>query len=336
MKSEGFRIRSRIPYFEDSEPNLSYYKNLEKYRGEKHLIHALKDENGVVKEGTKEVIKVAETFYTKLFKNEPVDDPMQEEILAKSKKRINKREREMTEAPMTLAELETALRALPNGKSPGLDGLPKEFYVCFWEEIKDLFLELAESIFLSGELASGQETTAVRILFKKTDRLDLKYYRPISLLNVDLKVITKTLANRLSKVLPGIVNDNQKCIPGRNISDNLHTTIDVIKYANKKNLKAAVLLLDQEKAFDRVNHDFLFKTLKHFGFGNNFTSWIKTLYSDIYSRIKINGFLTDPIRIERGVRQGCPLSAMLFVLMGEVLGDLIRGSVGIKESFLKA
>jgi hypothetical protein len=174
------------------------------------------------------------------------------------------------------------------------------------------------------------ETTAVKILFKKTDRLDLKYYRPISLLNVDLKLITKTLANRLSKVLPNIVNHNQKCIPGRNISDNIHTMIDVIKYANEKKLNAAILLLDQEKAFDRVNHDFLFKTLKHFGFGTNFISWIKILFKNIFSKIKINGFQTEPIRVERVVRQDCPLSALLFVLVGEVLGNLIREDSRIK------
>jgi hypothetical protein len=61
-----------------------------------------------------------------------------------------------------------------------------------------------------------------------------------------------------------------------------------------------------------------------FGFGPNFKTWVQILYKDIYSRIKINGFLTNPIPIQRGVRQGCPLSALLFILIGEVLGNQIR------------
>ena len=334
-KSEGYRIRSRIPHFEENEPNISYYARMEKNRGEKNIIYALKDENGIIREGTEDVLKVSEIFYQKLFKEEPVDENLQNEILAKTKKKVNKNNEEFMEQPITLEELEAALKALPNGKSPGLDGLPKEFYVTFWQDLKHLFLELTNNIFATGQLAKGQETTAVKILFKKTDRLNLKFYRPISLLNADLKIITKALATRLSKILPSLINEGQTCIPGRNISDNIHTIMDVIKMANSKNLTAAVIMLDQEKAFDRVNHGFLMKTLKHFGFGPYFRKWVEILYTNIYSRIKINGFLTNPIPIQRGVRQGCPLSALLYVLIGEVLGNLIRENPKIKGIKLK-
>ena len=115
---------------------------------------------------------------------------------------------------------------------------------------------------------------AIRLVFKTEDRSDLKFYRPISLLNVDVKIITETLALRLGKILPSVISNDQTGIPGRNIATNLHTLNDIVKYANSKNAEAYILFLDQEKAFDKVDHQFLPKTLKHLNFGDNFISWI--------------------------------------------------------------
>ena len=89
--------------------------------------------------------------------------------------------------------------------------------------------------------------------------------------------------------------------------------IDIIKYANTKNIQAAILFLGQVKAFDRANHDLPLKTLNHFNFGEYFTNWVKIMLKDITSQIKINGFLSEKIIIERVVRQGDPLSALLYI-----------------------
>ena len=106
-----------------------------------------------------------------------------------------------------------------------------------------------------------------------------------------------------------------------------------MQYINKEEKHGALVFLDQEKAFDRVDHQFLFKTLGAFGLGKNFINWVKVLYKDIQSMVKVNGFLTDPINITRGIRQGCPLSPLLYILVAEVCGIAIRDHkkiVGIK------
>ena len=169
-----------------------------------------------------------------------------------------------------------------------------------------------------------------KVVFKKEDRLNLKYYRPISMLNVDVKIITKMLAIRLSKVLPTIINSFQACVPGRNIALNTHTLNDVIKYANSKNIQAAILFIDQEKAFDIVDHSFLIKALEHLNSGNSFVTWIKILMKNITSQVKINGFLTEPVSMTRGIKQGDPLSALLHVIIAEILGNQIRSNGRIK------
>ena len=88
------------------------------------------------------------------------------------------------------------------------------------------------------------------------------------------------------------MSEDQTCIPGRNIAKKLHTLNDVIRYGNSKNIEAVILFLDQEKAFDRVSHEFLLKTLRHLNFGDYFVSWVQIMLKDVTSQIKVNGFLT--------------------------------------------
>ena len=89
----------------------------------------------------------------------------------------------------------------------------------------------------------------------------------------------------------------------------------MIKYANTKNVQAAIIFIDQEKAFDRVDHSFLIKPLEHLNFGNSFVIWIKILMKNFTSQVKINGFLTQPFSVKRGIKQGGPLSALLYVII---------------------
>ena len=158
----------------------------------------------------------------------------------------------------------------------------------------------------------------IRIVFKKQDRDNLKYYRPITLLNTNVKIITKVLAVRLKKVLPSIIDPSLTCLPGRNIIKNVHTLQDLIKYANSVNISAAILFIGQKKAFDRVSHSFLLKTLKRFNLGLASISWIETILTDMKRQVKVNAYLTEEINVTRGIRQGCPTSTLLYVLIAEV------------------
>ena len=180
------------------------------------------------------------------------------------------------------------------------------------------------------QLTNSQKRGIIRIIYKKDGRVFIKNYRPISLLNIDLKILTRTLAKRLANVLEDVIHKSQTSLNGRHITKNIHILQDLIDVINNENGEAAIIFLDQEKAFDRMSHTFLFKTLKKFGIGENFIDWIKIIYTDIKGSVKINGFLTEEFDIKRGVRQGCPLSALLYVLCAEVLGITIRNEPSIK------
>ena len=146
----------------------------------------------------------------------------------------------------------------------------------------------------------------------------------MSLINVDIKILTKALANRLKYIFPSIIHYSQTAVYGRKIDQTIHTIRDLIEIANKEDEQAAFIFLDQEKAFDRVNHDFLYKTMRAFGIGDEFIHWVSTIYSNASAVLNINGFLSQQIPLKRGVRQGCPLSALLYVLVIEVLAIQIR------------
>ena len=106
---------------------------------------------------------------------------------------------------------------------------------------------------------------------------------------------------------------------------------DIILYSTQKNTQLAILSIDQQKAFDRVDHTWLMKTIDAYNLGPYFKTWITTLYTNAHSHLIINNTLTSPIQIEKSVRQGCPLSPLLYILSIELLLEFIRQDNHIKE-----
>ena len=104
---------------------------------------------------------------------------------------------------------------------------------------------------------------------------------------------------------------------------------DLIDLVDKEDTEAAFIFLDQEKAFDRVDHDFLYKTMEAFGIGPEFIGWVKRLYANASTKVRVNGHLTSNISLKRGVRQGCPLSPLLYVLVIEMLALALRANQNI-------
>ncbi len=163
------------------------------------------------------------------------------------------------------------------------------------------------------------------LLPKKGDLQLIKNWRPVSLLCTDYKLLSKVLASRLSKVMEQVVHPDQTyCVPGRLISDNIVLIRDLLEISKLFDLKMGIVSIDQEKAFDRVEHKYLWETLIAFGFTPGFINKIKTLYFNVQSVLKINGVLSAPFQVQRGIRQGCPLSGMLYSLAFEPLLHKLR------------
>ena len=328
-KIQGFLLRLKIPNFEEGEGNIAYFSKLEKRRGEENLIGSLENEDGIIQQGTENIKQTVHKFYSELYTSQPEDEFLQDELLSNITERITEEEQIFMDQQLSKAECKSALDSFQTGKTPGSDGINKEMLSFFWGELGDFYFSVVNEIFSTEELTESQKKGIIKVLYKKNGRQFMKNYRPISLLNTDLKIITKALAIRFAKVLKNLINHSKKCVQGRRITDNIHHIQDLIDDILNENVDAAFIMVDQEKAFDRISHKFIFKTLKQYGFGDVFIKWIRIIYKNVTSRVKVNGFLTDTIDIQRGVRQGCPLSALLYVLCLEVLSTNIRKNENI-------
>ena len=235
-------------------------------------------------------------------------------------------EKQSCDIDITIDECANSLLALNNNKSPGSDGFTTEFYNFFWSDIKFLVFNAFKFSFQSGILSNNQREAILTLLPKPNKDLRLlKNWRPISLHNTDYKILTKLLANRLQKVINNIVSEDQSgYIKGRFIGENIRTVLDVIEYCSQRTKSGILLFLDFEKAFDTVSWDFLFKTLDYFNFGDNFKKWISIIYNKPRATVLNNGHATNFFPISRGIRQGCPISALLFLLVVEILAINIK------------
>ena len=183
-----------------------------------------------------------------------------------------------------------------------------------------------------GELSHSQKQAVITLIEKKDkDRRWIKNWRPISLVNVDVKIGSKAIAKRLENVLPHIINYDQNAfVKGRTIFDATRTISDVLEFTKMPNHQCIMTAIDFEKAFDSLNWNFLHKSLEFFGFGESFLGWIKTFYNNISSCVINNGFSTPTFNVKRGVRQGDPLSPSLFIIVLELLALSIRNNDQIK------
>ena len=327
---QGHQIRTRgQPRFEHNEPDIDFYTKLEKRSQQKNIITELQDEKGQIQTEKEQLLKIAQEYYTKLYSASRVDIIKQQQLLKNIDQKVNAQNRQKLDAPITEDELKEAVYQLQDKKSPGPDGITAEFYKTFWYLIKDNYLGYINAAKQSS-FGEHRNTSVTTIIYKhKGETYILANYRPISLMNVDLKILTKTLNNRLKPILPTIIHQSQTAVDGRKIDHSIHMIRDLIDLVDKEDTQAAFIFLDQEKAFDRVDHGFLFKTMETFGIGEEFIKWVKVLYSNASTKIKVNGHLTGNIPINRGVRQGCPLSALLYVMVIEVLALQLRKNPNI-------
>ena len=180
-------------------------------------------------------------------------------------------------------------------------------------------------------MSNTQRKGLITLLFKKGDSQELKNWRPITLLNCDYKIIAAVLAARVQKVIGTIVNGNQTgYVKGRLAACNVRLTKDVIEYLMKSDKTGAIMLADFTKAFDVLDIEFLKLCLERFNFGESFRKWISILYTDISSSVLINGWTSKGFDVERGIRQGCPLSSLLFILAAEYMANSVRENINVR------
>ncbi|CAN1153013.1 LINE-1 retrotransposable element ORF2 protein [Linum perenne] len=238
--------------------------------------------------------------------------------------------------PVTEDEIKKALFSISNEKAPGPDGYSALFFKQSWEVVKVDVILAARRFFEKCSLPKYVNSILLALIPKKCNAAEMKDYRPISCCNVMYKVISKVLANRLSKVLPNLISPAQTAfIKGRNIGDGILLAHELLKGYNRSGISpCCAMKIDLMKAFDSVEWDFVFETLKSMNFPAQFVDWIAECFHASMLSVNVNGTSMGYFPAKRGLRQGDPISPYLFVISMEVLSCLFEQSVTSKRYHL--
>ncbi len=324
----GCQIRAKAKWVEDGEKNTAYFLSLEKKHQSSNTIKKLsyKDKTASDDQG---ILGICHDFYKDLYKDQKVSDNYVNNHLnsVEFNKILTEDEKGICEGKITIIECEKAVYKMKGRKSPGLDGLTVEFYHQFWPVLKDVIVRAFNNSYDLGSLPESLRLAVISLIFKKGDTENLENYRPISLTNVDYKILTTCLANRIQKVINKLIDPDQIAyIKGRFIGTNVRLVQDVIE-----NCQEGILFFsDFKKAFDSLSWNFIFKCLKRYNFGESMLKWLKILYVNPVAIVKNNGYFSEQFDIERGLRQGCCVSCLIFILCVEVLANKIRDNPNIK------
>ena len=279
--------------------------------------------------GTEAILEHSKQFYENLYNKEPHKEANSEDLKWEFLQHIPpsflSKQYQALSQPLTLTELRNSLGMMKKNTSPGADGLTVEFYLHFWNQMGPLLLSAFNYNLQKGCMSDSQRLGLIRLIPKKDKNpLLVKNWRPITLLPVCYKILSKTLAYRLAAILPDIIDKDQRgFVKGRYIGENIMALYSIISQAEQDD-EGMIMFLDIEKAFDSVSWNYLYEVLNNFNLPDEFIRWIKTLYARKELKILNNGYMSGTIFPQNGLAQGNGLSPLLFILTIETLAISIR------------
>ncbi|MCO5603738.1 hypothetical protein L7F22_057890 [Adiantum nelumboides] len=266
----------------------------------------------MLKESLSDIVGKPDTWndQTKLKLNrflEPLDNKISEE-----KKLLLGR-------PFSVYEVETVVKGMKKEKTPGPDGIQAEVQEMIEYAGQDL-CDLLNHWRKEGSIQPNFNQGLIKLIPKGQDRLEIRNYRPLTMLNSVYKVMAKALALRIKYVVNQVVYPKQfGFVQGRSIHEAILNVITAIDWAAEQDQDYVMINMDLEKAYDRVSWDFILAVVDRLGFGNNFLGMVKTLFQNANASIQINGYISDNFQLARSIRQGCPLAPLLFAIATDPL-----------------
>ena len=333
VSASAFRSRARFAC--EGEKSSKYFFNLEKRNYFSKNIRCLHTEDGRVISEQNRILREQRNFYKTLYQK---DDNVSFQLRPTQNERVlDSSQIAALDAPLTQEEMFAALKDMKNNKFPGLDGLPKEFYLQFFEELGPLLCNLYKFCYERGELNPSARRGLISLIPKRNKNAKiLSHYRPLTLLSMDYKILSKVMAERIKKVLPSIICEEQVgFMAGRNVATILRKSFEVIKYTKQNRIPSAIMNIDFAKCFDRISHSALSGSLEYYGFPPSYVKWVMLFFTNLQIYTQNFGHLSSPFTKSRGSNQGCNISPFCYLLCGEILARKLKENTNIKGITMK-
>lgn len=333
-QQEYFKDKAFAKQVRETETSSKFFFRGAKAKTQSNVIKSVKLPDGSVSSRTEDIQQQHLSQWKQVFgdgtarawREENIPEA-QQKILGFITKKLSEVDKRRLDSEIDPKEMEEAIRTSPKGSSPGPDGLPSELYQLNPTAFAKVLTVVFNYQIQRGSFLPGQKKAIVTLLYKKGDPSEPKNYRPICLMQVDMKMLARVLNRRLMSVLPSLIDADQKgFMKKRHIHSNLINVIELQQIATLNQLEMLVQLLDFEKAYDRVDWEYLWSTMRCMNFGQFFIAMLQLCYDGIMLFLNINGILVGPVLPLWGIKQGSPDSPGLFTIAVEALHQMLRAS----------
>ncbi|GAU51479.1 hypothetical protein TSUD_413680 [Trifolium subterraneum] len=319
--------RSRALWLTHGDKNTKFFHQNASQRRRKNKIECIKDPMHQTHTNKEEIERIFVTHFQELFTSQTISNAAETAQVVHNK--LDQEMHDYLAMNFTAEEVYLAIKDMKSLAGPGPDGLPTRFYHTYWDIVGNDITKEVLQVLNHGGNPKPFNSTHICLIPKTNNPSYPSDFRPISLCNVTLKIITKTIANRLKTILPNIISPNQSAfVPRRLISDNTIIANEIFHYLNLTTRKTGYVGIktDMAKAYDRLEWEFLQITMEAMNFPTQLVNTIMNCVSTVSFSILVNGKPTKPFLPKRGLRQGDPLSPYLFILCADVFSALITKS----------